>query len=211
MVPFRIGLTGGIGVGKSTVAAELQALGAEIVSGDELGRQTLEESPALLELIRERFGDSVFAPDGALLRRKLGEVVFARPEDARWLTQLTFPGIHARWQRAVAAARGPVIVLDAALIFEWGIEGEFDLVVIVRADADTVARRMLANGRLSPSEAAARLAAQLPPDVKAARAHVVLDNQGSLPAFQETIRRFWQLQIEPELLRRREQGNELSV
>jgi dephospho-CoA kinase len=201
--PFRIGLTGGIGSGKSTVAGELALLGTEIVSGDELGRQTLEQSPELLKKIRDRFGDGVFDSQGVLIRRALGKRVFADRVDVQWLTDATFAGIHSRWLAAVEHTASAVIVFDAALIFEWGIEKDFDLLLVVTAPAEKVQTRLEASGRLSAAEAQSRLAGQIPPESKAAAADVVLHNDGSLDTLRTQVQQIWKNTIEPELSRRR--------
>jgi dephospho-CoA kinase len=211
MRPYLIGLTGGIGTGKSTVAAELSNFGAEIISGDELGQQVLENSPNLLSRVRDRFGADVFDEKGRLIRRALGRKVFSNAEDAHWLTRLTFPGIHERWLQAVAQSKRSVIVLDAALIFEWGIEGEFDLLLIVRADRSRILSRLSAAGKWSESEIEDRLNSQISPEVKADRADVVLLNNGTIEEFRKSIREFWVSRVELESQQRRESANDRSV
>jgi dephospho-CoA kinase len=205
--PFLIGLTGGIGSGKSTVAAELAELGAEIVSGDELGRRALEGSPDFLAQIRSRFGNDVFDSDGKLVRRKLGDKVFGDAEKVLWLTRASFPGIHAFWLEAVERSQREVVVFDAALIFEWGIEKEFDLLVVVQSALEDVVSRSLEAARLSRREVEARLTSQIPPATKAERADVVLVNDGSLDEFRQKIREFWATRVVPELNNRREKAH----
>jgi dephospho-CoA kinase len=203
MAPYLIGLTGRIGAGKSTAASELSALGAEIISGDELGKQVVETSSALLAQIRVRFGSSVFDGQGRLLRRKLGQAVFSNVEDSRWLTQLTFPGIYALWKDAVAHSAHSVMVFDAALIFEWGIEKDFDLLVTVRADPVLVSKRVIMERMWSSSEVDQRLSAQVQPDVKESGSHIVLENNGSLEELRSRIRQVWNERIVPEIQTRR--------
>jgi dephospho-CoA kinase len=210
MQPFQIGLTGGIGTGKSTAAALLAQLGADVVSGDELGRQALESSAGLRDEIRQRFSDEVFDSNGRILRRELGQRVFTSPDHARWLTQATFPEIHRLWREAVAHTGKRVIVLDAALIFEWGIENEFDLVLVVAADPDIAVRRMTADGRLSRAEVRARALNQLDPSHKERKAAVVLRNEGSLPAFRQKILSFWNTHVQPALLKDRKDEHDRS-
>jgi len=178
-----------------------------VISGDELGKQVLENSPELLAQIRARFGDDVFDKNGTLRRRALGEKVFADSETVRWLTRLTFPLIYKLWRDAVAHASYEVIVFDAALLFEWGIEREFDLLLIVQADREHVLSRMQVSGRLSLEEIEARLAAQIAPDIKARKADVLLENNDSRDEFRDKIREFWTARVVPELQHRREQVN----
>jgi len=202
MASLLVGLTGGIGTGKSVVADVFREFGAVMVSGDELGREVLESSPELLDAVRAQFGDDVFESDGTLDRRALGERAFASAESASWLTRLTFPGIYARWRKAAAQADG-VAVFDAALVFEWRIEPEFDLVIVVSASREVVRERLVRANRLSPSEFEARFSSQTLPEEKARRAHVVIENNGSLERLRAEARRVWIERIEPELTRRR--------
>jgi dephospho-CoA kinase len=207
MPPIRIGLTGGVGMGKSSVAAALAEHGAQIVSGDELGRVALEQSPELLAAIRERFGDEVFSSDGTLQRRELGKRVFSSPEHVHWLTALTFPRIHWLWMEAVEQSARDVIVLDAAMIVEWGMEKEFDLLVVVMAPKNLVRERLMHAGRLTEEEAAARQEQQVAPAAKAAIADRVINNNGTLSELRRQLERFWQEMVTPELETRRKQRN----
>jgi len=211
MVPYLIGLTGGIGSGKSTVAAEFENLGAEIVVGDELGKRVLEESTQLIARIRDRFGDSVFNEDGSLNRRSLGQALFASPEDVRWLTDLTFPGIYKLWRDAVRLSQKSVMVFDAALIFEWGIEQDFDLVLLVTSDVEEIRQRMKESGRLSESELDARLAAQMPLNDKIAKADLIIGNDGTIEDLRQFVRNLWREKIEPESVKWRKERNDSSL
>ena len=200
MKPIRIGLTGGIGVGKSSVAAILAEYGAEIIVGDELGRIALENSPESLDAIKARYGSSMFADDGKLLRRELGKRIFALPEDARWLTALSFPQIHQLWQEAVAKTRNSVIVFDAALIFEWGIEAEFDFLVVVMATANVVKERLVESGRLSAAEVVARQTIQAATHRHTATEQIIVNN-GAPDELRRQVDTFWRNVVEPELHR----------
>ena len=203
MKPLLIGLTGGVGVGKSSVAALLKEFGAHVVSGDELGRQALEHSPEALAAVREHYGAAVFSPDRSLLRRELGKRVFSSPAETRWLTGLTFPGIHELWEREVERSASEVIVFDASLIFEWGIENEFDILVVVAADEATARNRMAAGGRLTVGEAAERQAVQADAKRKLKSADVVIENNGSLQLLRQDVQSFWNHTVIPELERRK--------
>jgi dephospho-CoA kinase len=200
-MPLTIGLTGGIGAGKSTAARLLTEFGAEVVSGDELGRVVVDSSPRILAAIRQRFGDEVFDQDGRLVRRDLGRRAFADRRHAHWLTEITRDPILELWRERVRFSRAAVIVFDAALIFEWGVEGEFDLLVVVFAPAHDVAVRMAENGRFTPEEAAHRLTAQLDPGHKARVANVTIRNDDSLEALNSRVADFWSNVVVPELNR----------
>ncbi len=203
MQKVLVGLTGTVGAGKSTVGGILTNLGADVVSGDELGRKAVEDSPALLNEIRTRFGNEVFSASGALNRRALGQRVFQSPEDAQWLTVQTFPAIHSLWQECVRRSQKSVIVLDAALIFEWGIESEFDTVIAVVARPEIVVERLAMTGRLTPREVSARTAAQLSVERKISKASLTISNNDSLAKLNESVREFWSTIVEPLLELRR--------
>lgn len=207
MKPLLIGLTGGIGAGKSTVAGYLAELGAEIVVGDELGRRAFEKAPELLESVREKFGDTVFHTDGTLNRRLLGKKVFGSREDTRWLTELTFPVIYELWRQAVKAAKAEVVVFDAAMIFEWRIEKEFDLLILVTADVDTVCSRVAKQNRLTLEEVKARHQQQMDVEWKRKHCHIVLVNNGSLNELESQVHKFWNNRIIDETAKRRIAGN----
>ena len=203
MKPLLIGLTGGVGVGKSSVAALLKEHGAQIVSGDELGKLALEQSPPALAAVRSRFGPGVFTSDGKLLRRELGKRVFSSKEAARWLTELTFPRIHELWQEAVRCSTSDALVLDASLILEWGIEDEFDLLVVVEAAEDIARQRMAASGRLTMEEAVERRNVQVEAKRKAESADAIIKNNGSLDELRSQVNEFWSHTIMPKLERRK--------
>lgn len=201
--PYLIGLTGGIGSGKSSVAAIFAQLGCEVVSGDELGRRVLEESRELTEKIRARYGEQVFLPGDKLNRKELGKLIFQSQEDVRWLTQLTFPGIYSFWKETILHTKHAVALFDAALIYEWKIESEFDLMIAVVADHDIVLARALASGKFSKAEIETRLSKQLDYQEKIKLAHVVLVNNSTFANLQHSVNDLWKTIIEPELKNRR--------
>jgi len=176
-----IGLTGGIGSGKSTVSAMLQELGATVVDADEGARAVVEPGqPALME-IRERFGDDVLGADGALDRDRLADVVFADDGARRDLNAITHPRVRA-WmagQMQVAAAAGAAtVVLDIPLLFESGLTAGLDDIVVVWCPPETQVARAVGRG-LREEDVRARIAAQMPLDEKRERATAVIDNSGT--------------------------------
>jgi dephospho-CoA kinase len=198
MTPYLIGLTGTISSGKSTAAACFLKLGALVVSGDELGKKALEQSPELLQAIHDRYGNEVFDTTGLLNRRALGRIVFADRQSIDWLTAATFPDIYAMWRECVRTATHPVVVLDAALIFEWGIENEFDLIVLMIASPIVVESR-LTLASLTQQELQARMAMQLPFYVKQSKAHVVIQNDGSHQELTNQVFQLWQSTVLPQI------------
>lgn len=179
----RIGLTGGIASGKSTVAVKLRALGATVIDADLLAREIVKpQEPALLE-IEKTFGSEMISPDGTLDRKRLGALVFQDPEKLALLNAITHPRIIAlaekRFQEAEAAG-AKATFLDAALLFEAGWDKHLDAVWVVAVPPEEQLRRLVARDGFTPEEAEARIRAQLPLEEKVRRAQVVIDNSGAL-------------------------------
>ena len=176
--PYLVGLTGGIGTGKSTVAEQLGALGAVVVSADELAREVVAPgSPGLEQLARE-FGTGVVQPDGQLDRAALARLVFDDPAARLRLEQITHPLIAAaKTEQFAGLAPGQVGVYDVPLLVETGMEGEFDAVVVVEAPLDLRLARLHRRG-LPNREARARIEAQATDEERRALAHFVLANDG---------------------------------
>ncbi|MBL0061925.1 MAG: dephospho-CoA kinase [bacterium] len=193
MKKVKIGLTGGIGAGKSTVANMLAKHGAAIVTGDELGRQVLDEDADVREALVERFGAQIASSDGILNRKALAALVFADPNQSKWLTLLTFPGIYSRWQNAFDQSKKSIVVFDAALIFEWNIQKDFDVIVVVAADAKLAYDR--ASVRFSKEDIERRIAAQLPVAYKVLNADFVFQNDGSLDDLAKQVEDLWKHKI----------------
>jgi dephospho-CoA kinase len=174
-----VGLTGGIATGKSTFAAALRARGVPVVDADALARAVVEPgTPALGEIVRA-FGEEMLGEGGALDRKRLGAVVFADPEARRRLEDITHPAIRRAMldETARLAAEGHELVFyDAPLLFEVGLDGALDSVVVVWAPRDVQRARVVRRDGISHAEADARLAAQLPIDEKALRADFVVEN-----------------------------------
>jgi dephospho-CoA kinase len=176
-----VGLTGGIATGKSTFAAALEALGAPIIDADGLAREVVAPGTPALAAITATFGKQVIASDGTLERKRLAAMVFADPSARGRLEAITHPAIRALMKERVSAlerAGQEIAFYDVPLLYEAGLEGDVDCVVLVYAPPDLQRSRMVAAG-LSGPEAEQRLAAQLPIDEKVARADVVVVNQGS--------------------------------
>jgi dephospho-CoA kinase len=181
-----IGLTGGIASGKSTFAAALRALGVPVLDADALARAAVAEGMPALAEITAAFGD-VLAPDGGLDRRRMGERVFADPAARARLEAIVHPRVRALFKEEVAAraAEGnALLVYDVPLLYEARLEAAVELVVVVWAAREVQLARLTARDGLSRAAAEARLGAQLPLDEKAARADVVVANDGDLAALQ---------------------------
>src|SRR5215213_4491438 len=194
---LRIGLTGGIGSGKSTVSALLAARGAVIVDADRIAREVVEPGTPGLSAIVEAFGDEVLAADGSLDRAALAGVVFADPEARRRLDGIVHPLVRARAvELAGAAPPDAVVVHDVPLLVETGQASSYDLVLVVEADPATRLSRLVQRG-LTAEDARARMAAQASDEQRRAVADVVLDNSGTQEQLAEQVDRFWAERVQP--------------
>jgi len=176
------GLTGGIGMGKSTAAGFFLQLGARVVDTDEIARRLVQPGQPALAEIRDRFGASVFAPDGSLRRDLLAQVVFASVTARQRLEAILHPRISEAWLAQVAAWRRencPLALVVIPLLFETAAESQFDKIVCA-ACSPAAQRERLATRGWSPEQARQRIAAQLPVGQKIARAHFVLWTEGRL-------------------------------
>ncbi len=188
-----VGLTGGIGTGKSTVARMLAERGAVVVDADELAREAVAPGTPGHARVVERFGTSVLGPEGGIDRRALAEVVFSDPAARRDLEAIVHPEVFRRLAEVAEGYRDTdrVVVFDAPLIVETGQARAFDVLVVVTAPEEAQIRRLAADRGMAEEEVRARLAAQLPAADKAAAADVVLDNAGSLAELEARVDRLW--------------------
>ncbi|KKZ13137.1 MAG: dephospho-CoA kinase, partial [Candidatus Synechococcus spongiarum 142] len=176
----RIGLTGGIATGKSTVAAILSdKYGLPVLDADVYARQLLAPSTAASQAVLDRYGQQVQTPSGALDRRALGRMIFDQPTERRWLEALTHPLVNAAFARDLARHdQAPTVVLVAPLLFEAGMETLCSEVWLVDLDEARQLERLLARDQLSPHEARQRIRAQWPLEHKRGLADVILKNHG---------------------------------
>lgn len=194
---LRIGLTGGIGSGKSTVAALLVERGAHLVDADRIAREVVEPGTPGLAAVVEAFGPGVLTAEGALDRPALAAVVFADPQQRARLDGVVHPLVRARAAELVAAAPpGAVVVQDVPLLVETGQAAAFDLVLVVRAPLELRLERLVERG-MTEDDARARIAGQATDEQRAAVADVVLDNAGSRADLADQVARFWAERVEP--------------
>ena len=195
---LRVGLTGGIGSGKSSVAARLAGLGAVVIDADRIAREVVEPGMPSLTAIRERFGPSVVSDDGILDRAGLGRIVFGDRAALRDLEAITHPAIWARTAELFAAAPDDAIVVhDMPLLVEAGMTGEYHLVLSVLTDVETRLRRLVEHRGLHEDDARQRIAAQADDDARRAAADVLLDNNGSPEDLATAVDALWQSRIVP--------------
>jgi dephospho-CoA kinase len=196
---LSIGLTGGIGSGKSTVSALLAQRGAVIVDADRIAREVVEPGTPGLAAVAAAFGDGVLGPDGALDRPALAAVVFADPQARARLDGIVHPLVRARaTELAAAAPPDAVVVHDIPLLVETGQAGRYELVLVVRADPEVRISRLVQRG-LTEDDARARIAAQATDDQRAAVADVVLDNSGTREDLAAQVDRFWTVHVLPRV------------
>ena len=185
---MRVGLTGGVASGKSTVSGILQDLGAVVIDADLLAREVVAPGTEGLAEIVEAFGPEVLAGDGSLDRPALGAVVFADPEARRRLEAIIHPRVRARGAALEAAAPpDAVVVHDIPLLAETGQADSFDAVVVVDVPVETQLDRMVELRGMSTEEAEARVAAQAAREDRLAVATYVIDNTGTLEDLRERV------------------------
>ncbi|MCA0252664.1 MAG: dephospho-CoA kinase [Actinobacteria bacterium] len=189
---LRVGLTGGIGSGKSAVADLLADHGAVIVDADLLARQAVEPGTPGLARIVEAFGPGVLTSDGRLDRATLGEIVFSDAGARARLNAIVHPEVRRLAAAADEAAGDQEVVVHVIpLLVETGQQDRFDLMVVVDVDPQTQLERILARDRLTPDQAAARINAQATRESRLAAADVVLDNSGSLSHLTAQVDQLW--------------------
>jgi dephospho-CoA kinase len=188
-----LGLTGGIGMGKSTVAALLERRGLPVLDTDVVAREIVEPGqPALMEIERA-FGPDIVGPNGRLRRERLAQIAFGDVVRRRQLEAITHPRIRERWRTQLAAWRKEghaCAVVVIPLLFETGAEDEFDCIVCVACSAATQRGRLLARG-WTQEEIARRNAAQWPVEKKVALSHRVLWTEGSLDRLEAQVDRMF--------------------
>jgi dephospho-CoA kinase len=189
-----VGLTGNIASGKSTVARLFAAHGATIVDADVLARQAVRVGTPAYERIVARWGAEVLAPDGVLDRGALRARVFHDPDELEVLNAIVHPEVVRMRDAAVAEARArgdQVVVCDIPLLFERNLVDDFDFVVLVDAPREVRLERLVRDRDLRETDAMAMIAAQMPAELKRARADVVIDNDRTPAALAERVTSVW--------------------
>ena len=189
---LRVGLTGGIGAGKSEVARLLAARGAVVVDADALAREVVAPGTDGLAEVVALFGDSVLAPDGSLDRQAVGARVFGDEAARRRLEQVVHPRVRARAAELEAQAPDDAVVVhDIPLLVETGQADGFDAVVVVDAPDDVRVERLATARDMAPAEARQRIAAQATREQRLAVADHVLTNDGDRRTLDDAVERLW--------------------
>ena len=176
---MKLGLTGGIGCGKSTVVGLFHDAGWHTIESDAIVRELLQGDTAVHSQLRERWGEGVFAEDGAVDRKAVARCVFGDPRELEWLEDLLHPLVRERWESAVAGDSEGLWLVEIPLLFEKRLETRFDLTVCVSSPPDVVETRMLARA-YTKAEILQRRRRQLPLEEKIDRADYLISNAGSL-------------------------------
>ncbi len=192
-LPF--GLTGGVACGKSTVAGYFQDLGAYVIDADRVGHELIEPGQSSYHDIVDHFGKDILDPEGRIDRKKLGPTVFADPQQRLRLNAILHPRIIAHMQKQAneEQRRNPhsLVIIDAPLIFESGMEKSLHKVVVVWCRPEQQLERLLARPGVSRQEAERRIQAQMPLEEKRRRADYVIDCAGSLEETRRQVERLF--------------------
>ncbi len=175
---LMVGLTGGMGCGKSTAAARFAERGYRRLDADQVVRDELLPSREVAEAIRAKLGNAMLATDGSVRRERVAEKVFTDPGALAWLEELLHPRLLARWRQVIAANRGTAFIVELPLLFEKGLENWFDFTVCVTTDSESQLRRLEQRG-IPRDQARQRIAQQMPLARKCELADHVLLNDGS--------------------------------
>lgn len=192
---LRVGLTGGIASGKTTVGRILAGLGAFVLDADAIAHEQLRAATPAHRQIVERFGPSILESDGSISRARLGEFVFGDAAARADLEAILHPAVRDEIERRLADyvrhGRSSVAVVDAALLVETGSYRHYERLIVVRCSRGMQVHRLLARDRLSLAQAHARIEAQAPLEAKLALADYVIDGEGTLRHTREQTERVW--------------------
>lgn len=191
-----IGLTGGMGTGKGTVAAIFMRLGAYVLDADEISREVVYPGSNAWKELKDAFGESILLPDDTVNRRALAEQVFRDEEKRYLLNRIVHPPVREeimnRIQEADRSGNHPVAVANVPLLFEAGMQDLFDAIIVVTCTAEQQVARCMKRDALSEEEVRRRIACQLPLEEKARRADYVIANDGTLDGTEQQVLRIWE-------------------
>ncbi|MGW7526402.1 dephospho-CoA kinase [Streptomyces sp. NPDC054783] len=201
---LKVGLTGGIGAGKSEVSRLLVGHGAVLIDADRIAREVVAPGTPGLAAVVEAFGGDVLTADGSLDRPRLGSIVFADPERLAVLNSIVHPLVGARSRRLEEAADADAVVIhDVPLLTENGLAPLYDLVIVVDASPETQLDRLVRLRGMTEEDARARMAAQATREQRRRIADIVIDNDVPLEALHKRVAEVWE-----ELVRRAREGTE---
>jgi len=184
-----IGLTGGIGSGKSTVASIFANLGIQVINADQLARDVVEHGSPALAAIMERYGENILLEDGSLNRSDLREIVFANVSEREWLEQLTHPLIAQLMKDQLQAVSSPYAILESPLLIETDQKELVDRILVIDIVEDTQLQRTLARDNSAETTIKAIINSQIPREQRLEAADDVVDNSGKLETTEQEILR----------------------
>lgn len=190
-----IGLTGGIGTGKSTVAGMLARMGAVILDADAIGKVVVEEDPEVLQELQTEFGHDIVDAQGRLKRQELGHRIFGDLQKVERLNQIVHPHLIARLKREEEKALrsgAPLVVVDAALIYEADLEEHFDHIVVVTASLPQRLERVRNRDGFTDEQIMQRIQSQIPIEEKEKHADTVIRNDGSVDELETAVQALFQ-------------------
>jgi dephospho-CoA kinase len=191
---LKIALTGGAGTGKSTVARMFAELGAPVLDADQVARAVVAPGQPAWEALRRTFGPEFFQPDGALNRAAMSGLVFRDPEARRRLDEIVHPEVRREMQRRLQELESQgasLVIVEVPLLFECGLAGEYDGVIVVDAGPQEQMARLTVRDRRQEAEIAGILQAQWKIEEKRQRADYVIDNRGDLSATRSQVENIW--------------------
>lgn len=189
-----VGLTGNIASGKSTVAQLLSEHGATIIDADSLARRAVEKGTSAYRDIVRRWGEEVLTPDGQINRGALRQVVFAEQDELEALNRIVHPEVQRMRDRIMAQARARgdrIVVCDIPLLFERNLAEEFECIILVDAPRPLRLERLVRERGLQETEAMDMIAAQMPAELKRARADFIIENTGSIGELESRVEEIW--------------------
>ncbi len=197
-----IGLTGGIGTGKSEVARIFQELGAVLINADQIGHQAYTPHSEIWQEVVKAFGEEILQPSGEIDRKKLGSIVFADPDQLTRLNQIMHPRMARMVAQQVQELReqgADVVVVEAALLFEAGWDSLVSEVWSTESPEYLVIKRLQSRSGLSQEEAKKRIGSQMSAEERTSRSQVVVDNSGDLVELERVVRSIWDRRVKAKV------------
>ncbi len=189
---LRIGLTGGIGGGKSVVAAMFKKLGAAVLSADEIARNLTEKNPTIKKEIWKEFGPQVFSREGLLDRKRMADIVFSNRERKEKLNAIIHPFVLKKIEEEISrleeSSNATFVIHEAALIYEAGADKDLDYVIVVDAAQETRIRRVMERDGVSRADVLRRIRSQMPVEEKREMADFIIDNDGDIVSLENKVK-----------------------
>ncbi len=186
-----VGVTGGIGAGKSTVCRIFESLGRAVFSADSIAHELTDKDPSVKDQIRRKFGEAAFLPNGFLDRRRMAELVFSDPRARKSLNAIVHPAVFKAldsWLEALPGDRRKAyVIVEAALIFETDLQKRLDFIITVTAPEATCIARVVGRDGSTPEEVRRRMEAQMPANMKPSLSDFVIGNDGDMPSLNSRV------------------------